>query len=514
MPIADRRAPPGNRRTLEARPALAGIVAFSALAGCAGRPPLPGPVFPLASSDEDPFRSRPPTPAIGGADVDPAPAVEEAILANGLKVWVVHRPRLPAIVLSLSVRLSPDQQRMISPELVRLTTRAVVEADTVWSDGKVVKPPTINGAWISYQTAPEGVTFSERILKSTLASGLEIIARTVRFPAFSEGGFADAQLEEMKATQDRSSSIDNQLLDIGLEAELGPEEANQRRPIRPKEVRRANRSDVVRCHEQLFRPDAALLVAVGDVTLPEVLAQATARFGDWTTRPSSPPIRADRREAQGGSRPDGRRVHLLAQSAGAQNPVLVLQSAPPRVQIEDEIPFDLVAEIAAGSGSLRSRANAILRHDLGATYGVHSSIFEMAGRGVLALGGSFDATALEDAILGLLRVLDDLRARGVSPEELVPAKNRLAAAFDRRLSTNAGQAGVLSELFLQGKDLRCMSSYPDRLRRASVADLQRVALRYLDPNNVDIVVAGPPSVQRTLGRVGAVHLYQLTKTSQ
>lgn len=488
----------------------AALLAF-ALAAPACRATLAPPAQPLAATEEASFRAQPPAPAgmpsfLEGEELA---HIDEARLPNGLTVWVVNRPMLPVVALSLAVRAPASGDEAISPELMSLTARAVLEGDTIWSTGERVRPPLINGSHVRVSSSPRGIALSHVVLSGGVGSAVEVIARTARAPAFAQNRFDDARLAEIVGAQNQYNQISYQLLDLGLTAQFGPE-ASQRYGGRPDVVRKLDREAVVRCHRRLFRPDRAILIAVGDVTLAEVMKQATAKLGDWAT-PSEGSVPAAPSSARTPleSRVHGRRVDLILSNRSLpQSPILVLQAGPDRSAQADDLPFELLASII-GSGATSSRANVVLRHQMGATYGVDHSVEHVGDRAVMTLGGSFDKDRLEPSIRGLLDVLADTRAHPVTEDELAHAKLEVAARLIRVQESNELQAGFLTKCFWRGLDRDRLVTNLERLQRVTVEDVRRVAERYLDPVNVEIVVVGQRDVAKALAQVGEGEVYRL-----
>jgi zinc protease len=79
----------------------------------------------------------------------------------------------------------------------------------------------------------------------------------------------------------------------------------------------------------------------------------------------------------------------------------------------------------------------------------------------------------------------------VSADELEGAKDYLTGnfVFDFQTNSQIGQFLVEAETYKLGYDY--LESYPKRIRAVTIADVKRVAEKYIDPDHATTVVVGP-----------------------
>jgi zinc protease len=347
-----------------------------------------------------------------------------------------------------------------------------------------------------------------RVLDSSLGDGVMILGRTVRAPAFGRGNLDDVRLSELKRMQNASTSLGNGLFEVTLRAALGESVAAQLLGTNMDEVRRSRLEQVERCYRELFRPETSALIAVGDITLAELLPLAEHELGTWQAelpRPASPGQPPPRHLS---NRP---RVHFIPQLSNGQSHVVLLQPAPASRAVRDELPFLLLAEIAAGAVS--SRANLSLRHEAGITYGVEPRILSGPDLGLLMIEASFETSETVRAVADLQRMLQELRDAPVSEAELSLAKVALLAELERRSHDNQALAHYLASAFAEGRSATWLAALPGAIAAVTASDIQRVARSYLRPRQLEIGIAGPATQAAELEILGELELYRVGRSN-
>ena len=147
---------------------------------------------------------------------------------------------------------------------------------------------------------------------------------------------------------------------------------------------------------------------------------------------------------------------------------------------------------ALGGGGLNTRLFEEVRKKRGLVYSVGTYLYPYEHAG-LWLGSAGTQNARAGETLDVIRdVLADVVENGISQTELDDAKAYLTGSFPLQLSSNAGIASMLVTMQVDrlGADyLEQRNSYIDAV---TPEDVQRVAARLLDPDNMLVVVTGRP----------------------
>jgi zinc protease len=90
----------------------------------------------------------------------------------------------------------------------------------------------------------------------------------------------------------------------------------------------------------------------------------------------------------------------------------------------------------------------------------------------------------------VLEEIERIRKETVTADELQTAKNYAIETFPRAFSSAAATASIFASDELTGRRPDYWRTYRDRVRAVTVADVQRVAQKYLNPDQLVILAVG------------------------
>ncbi|MEP6592657.1 MAG: insulinase family protein, partial [Acidobacteriota bacterium] len=125
----------------------------------------------------------------------------------------------------------------------------------------------------------------------------------------------------------------------------------------------------------------------------------------------------------------------------------------------------------------------------GYAYGASSS-FDMrgaAGPFFAAAGVQTDKTS--EALTEFFKELDGIRTP-IPADELDKAKSYVAALLPRSFETTQALAGSLAQVFIYNLPADYYQTFTERVRGVTVADAERAAARYIQPDKFAVVVVG------------------------
>ena len=222
-----------------------------------------------------------------------------------------------------------------------------------------------------------------------------------------------------------------------------------------------------------YQPDNAVLAVGGKFVEAEALALVEKHFGAL-------PKPARRLPALYTSEPtqDGERSVVLRR-AGDTQMVGTLYRVPSGAS-EEYPAVDVLVHILSTQPTGRLH-RALVQKGLASTvYGGETSLHDP---GVMFFGASLLKTAaLEPARDELLGTVENISKEPIRPEEVERAKVALLNDFEKIQIDSLALVSTLSEFSATG-DWRLFYLYRDRLKKVTVADVQRVAATYLKPSN-------------------------------
>jgi zinc protease len=141
-------------------------------------------------------------------------------------------------------------------------------------------------------------------------------------------------------------------------------------------------------------------------------------------------------------------------------------------------------------GGFSSRLNQDLRETRGYTYGASSTVGTFRGVGLDTIAMDVQTPSTADAVGETVHDLDTLTASGVTPEELVRAREWLARSLPSRFDTGDSMMGTLRTLYLDDLPPDYFQSRPARLARITTDDVAAVAGQRFAAGAFTVVAVG------------------------
>ena len=146
-----------------------------------------------------------------------------------------------------------------------------------------------------------------------------------------------------------------------------------------------------------------------------------------------------------------------------------------------------------GGGGFNSRLTVEIREKRGLAYSVYSYLMPLDQSGLFAGGVATQNARAGETIKILRQELLRLRDEGVSGKELEDAKTYLTGSFPLRFDSNARIAEQLNGLQLEGLGADYLERRNELMRAVTREDINRVARRLLNVENLLVVSVGQPS---------------------
>jgi zinc protease len=478
-----------NRSVLRRAASLAALVL--ALACAAPRPPPP-PAEPqkasapaaAPSAAQGPDRTQP--PPLGPPPELVLPAQKHFALANGLKVRLVERHRLPIVALHLVVDAGGMHDPAALPGVASFTGAMLTEGGTrTRSATQISDEVGFLGGTITSGAGQDSASVSGSSLSRHLPKLLEIFADLTMNPVFPERDFRRVQ-DQRKVTllqqRDQPQTVATKAF-TGVfwgtgspyaHYVLGTEES----------VARTGPKDLARHHARFWRPENAELVVVGDVTEETLRPILDRTLGSWKKGTASPRLK--------GTEVAAPHRTLLLEKAGAPQSALLLGMPGLERASAEYVPATVLFQILGGGTSSRLFRN--LREEKGYTYGLGAGADARRLAGVSVVRGNVKAEVTGPALKEILKELERMRKEPVPEAELADAKAALVRSLPADFATLGGVAGRVAELVMYGLPDDYWNGYAEAVEKVTADDVRRVAERVLDPARVTLVIVGAPDV--------------------
>ncbi len=408
------------------------------------------------------------------------PPFETFTLPNGLQVIFVAQREVPKLRLQLSVggsnpAVGPEQQG-IARLLADVITRGTVKR----SADSIAEAIESVGGSISASAALEWTTISVEALTTDTTLAFDLLSDVARYATFPQQEFNVAQARYLTS----------------LEADsVNPESMANRQFSRvafgnhpygyittPETVASLTRDDVRAFYRTFYRPNNALLVIVGDLTLEEARTQTERAFGYW--RPAEVPDYLNYPPRD----PADTSVIYLVDRPNSEQATIQVGNIAINARNPDRYALEIVNSVL-GSGS-SSRLFRNLREEKGLTYGVYSRFARPNDEASFRVLGDFDQNAAGEAIREILAELRRIRTELVDDQELEDAKGKVVGGFALAMEDAGRFADQLAIRALTGVPIEELNEYLPRLEAVTAEEVLNAAAKYIDSESPVIIVVG------------------------
>ncbi|MSP78696.1 MAG: insulinase family protein [Dehalococcoidia bacterium] len=420
------------------------------------------------------------------ADFTPPVAVRRSLL-NGLTLLIVPKHEVPFVAVGLVLPTGADADPADKPGLAHMTTALLDEGTTSRTSQQLAEELEFLGAEIHIRAERELTTITSSALAKHWTRVLELAADVVLHPTFPEEEVARIRkqhLTDLARSKDDPTQIAERLypgLLYGATSPYGHPSSGTE-----ESVVRITREDMVRHFQSHFGPRNAALLVVGDVTVEEVMAQAQAKFGGWTTAVSPTVPAAANGKAVGAMHPT--RLYMVNKPGAAQSVIRAGHISVPRHH-PDFMPLQLLNY--AFGGHFAARLNMNLRQAKGYSYGYHSYVVWHKGPSYLAAGGGVQSAVTKESVLETIREFEDLRAgRPITVAELEATRDGLLRSLPSTFETAEEVLGHLIQIVHFDLPDDYYSTLPTRIRAVTLEDIHRASEQHVMNGGLSLLVVG------------------------
>lgn len=439
-----------------------------------------------------------PPPALPMGAVD-FPDYERVKLSNGAQVLIVENHEQPVVTVNLRIRSGTAYDPAGKGGLASVTASMLNKGTGERDARQIAEAIDFIGASIGAGAGEDWTSATATTLTEFLDDALEIMADMVVNPTFPE--------QELE--------IERKRLLTGLQVELSQPDAVATRHfvegiygnhpygnlMTEESLQSIDRADMVEFHRKNYRPDNALFVVAGDVQRDGIVRQLESHFGEWKPATvedvayAAPPTR-------------GERTIRFYHKPGSVQAVIRLGHLMPPATDSDWVALDVATYVLGGGAT--SWLFQVLRQEKGYTYGAYASTAKRVDRGYFQAWAEVRNEVADSSMAEVLAVIDRLRSQPVPAEDLELAKDYLTGSFPRQIETPQQVAGQVATARLRGLPDDYLERYRQRVAGVDAAEVQRVAIEHLHPDDALVVVVGDATqIYDKIAPFGKVELFDV-----
>ena len=427
------------------------------------------------------FRSQAPPPLQSHSITIPTP--REIVLPNGLTLVVVEDNRLPLVSYRLAFRVGGAFDPPDLPGLTDLLAGLLPEGTESKTSREIADEVARMGASLSAGANSDYTIVAASALSQFNDRILELMADVVLHPSFPENEVELAKQNTKESLRQQRAQPSFLASEMVSRVMFGEHPYSVVAPT-PESIDRSAREEFVKFHRQKFVPNSAVFIIVGDVRYDHILRRIESLFSAWesgeelVTNFPAPPVRTRRT------------AYLIDRHGSAQSNIVIANSGIIRTS-PDYFPMLLMHTVLGANASSRLFMN--LREEKGYTYGAYSNLDARRTAGTFRATAEVRTPVTGDSLKEFFYELNRIRNERVSEKEIADAKAYLTGVFPIRLETQEG----LTDQLVQIKMLRLpddhLKVYRDRVQAVTLDDIQRVAQKYVKPDEAALIVVGDGS---------------------
>ena len=425
--------------------------------------------------------------------------VERRILANGIVLYLAEDRSLPLLDAYAVFRAGSLYEPMARPGVAQLTASQLRNGGTTHLPFSALNEELETmGASIEPSISAESISLRLTALAKDGDRALSLLAEVIRDPAFDPEPLETSKgrvIEDLRRLPDNPSRLLAREFTKTMYTEAHP----VGRPLTPAQVAAIQREDLQAYHRRFFHPNNMMLAVVGDFRQEEMAAKIQTLFADWP--PAAPLDLPTLPKVQPWYE---RGVYILPRSLSQASLALghfgINRFNPDRYAIE------LMDFILGGSG-FTSRIMERVRTDEGLAYSVMTT-FPTTSRDVSLFRATLQTKNenVPRAVAAILEEMERIQHDPVAPEELDRAKEAIINSFVFRFSSRFFTVVQLLTQEFDGYPQDYFATLLDRYRAVTVADIQRVARRYLRPEFTTVFIVGDATkFESGMAAFGPVH---------
>lgn len=426
-------------------------------------------------------------PPYGPTQAFTPPAVTELKLANGLTVWLAPESGFPKVAFTLAVKGGYAADPKERPGIAELLASAVPEG-TVKSNARQIAEAIQNcGGDLSVRAGADTIRLQTEALSEKADAALSVIADVVQNAAFSDPEVEIAKktaASTLQAQEAEPSFLGRRALRRAIFGEHPYSVSSPTMPV----IEQTTAAELRNEFKRRFRPNHAVLVAVGDFDAKQLAAAIHRDFDGWKAdstenleTPPAPPASVTRT------------VVYVPRGDSVQTAFFLGALTPTLASAEHE-PVEIANAIYGGMFGSRLVVN--IREDKGYTYSPYSYIVSFAGTGLLTTSASVRNEVTGPSFNEIGYELNRLATTTPDKDELEHAKRYLIGNMTIRLQAHASLAGTLAEYWGDGLTPGDLAREGEKIEHVSLADVQTAGERYFPMSRMTVVAVGDEKVIR------------------
>ena len=414
------------------------------------------------------------------AETSATSEVTHTTLTNGMEVVVIPDHRAPVVTHMVWYKVGAADEPRGKSGIAHFLEHLMFKGTDKIAPGEFSKIIARNGGQDNAFTTQDTTAFFQRVAADRLKLAMQMEADRMENLRLQPQDVAN----ELKVIlEERRSRVDNDpssILSEQMAAVLFLRHPYGTPVIGwENEMKGLTREDAVAYYKRYYAPNNAILVVAGDVEPEAVVAMAKEIYGGLKPSESLPP-----RKRVMEPEPRAARRVILKDERVAKDTLSRQYLAPSYATASgrDAEALELLATIMGAENTGRLYKKLVVEDRKASSAGAWYSgdALDYGRFGFYAISGN--GTSLADIENAANAVIADIRENGVTAAELERARNSKVADLIYGRDSQVNQARTYGWALATGRTVEDVQDQAKRLEAVTLADIQAVAKKYLEPN--------------------------------
>ena len=413
------------------------------------------------------------------------PAYWQAELANGIEVMGSEQRELPKVYFSIRTKGGNilDQNKPDQLGITSLSTAMLNTSTVNYTEAEIAEELEKLGSKISFSSSDLYFNIDVSTLSKHLDKTIDVLEEKLRNPAFLEKDFARLKqqtLESAKSSTKQASSIAS----IAWNRLLYDADHFKGTPITHSipTVSKLNHKDAEQFYNTYFSMKGAEIVVVGDIDKKAFLPKI-----EFLTELNSPDI--DRPKTPKTPEYEKTTLFFIDKPDAAQSEIRVGYLSDLLYNPVGEFYKRFLMNFTLG-GAFNSRINLNLREEKGLSYGAGSYFSGSELPGPFTAYSSVKRDGTDIALAEILREISNIRAQGITDQELTFLKNAIGQRDALKYESNSQKAGFLSYIQRYNVPKDFVETRQNIINNLTTSEVQKLAQTHLPMDKMSILVVG------------------------
>jgi zinc protease len=412
-----------------------------------------------------------------------APRVKEHKFPNGITLYMIEDHNYPIFGLSGYIMTGNLVENDKKPGLSLIAANMMNKGTKKRTHDQLVERKSFLACGAGIGGGDESIDFGAGSLSDIADSTLEILSDMMFNPSFPKKELDKAVTQQIARLKKAEAGSGWKVARFLFESVYRDHPYGRNSAGEEATLKKITRDDLIKFHKKYFRPENTVMVMYGDLTPDQMINLVDRYFGNWKQgKPAKaveyPEVKPNQLAIKAFPMPEKKQVDIR----------IGLKWVPKNDADIDAL--DIMERILGGS-SLSSRLGVNIRDNQGLAYGINCQSKTRLYGGIWFIQSKTESKNVKQLINTALKEMERMKTEPVTDEELSDAIKYYQGILPMVVETVDGIASIVRDQVYYHLPMDDFDTYPERLAKVTKEDVQRVAQKYLDTQNLVITVAGP-----------------------